>query len=102
MKFNALFTRIRSIPIQCIGPAWIQATLPVKYGVLGARCVVTLAACAFLASASACYDLIHRSFPTGTKTAPTRSPGITAARAQQSTPFRKYFFKHKGMGGSLL
>ena len=59
----SILSHIMNTPIECNDPAWIQATLPVKYGGLGVRSVVTLAPCAFLASASACYDLIHQILP---------------------------------------
>ena len=59
----SILSHIINTPIQCSDPAWIQATLPVKYGGLGVRSAVTLARCAFLASASACYDLIHQILP---------------------------------------
>ena len=59
----SILSHIVNTPIQCSDPAWIQATLPVKYGGLGVRSAVTLAPCAFLASASACYDLIHQILP---------------------------------------
>ena len=59
----SILSHIMNTPIECSDPAWIQATLPVKYGGLGVRSAVTLAPCAFLASASACYDLIHLILP---------------------------------------
>ena len=59
----SILSLIMNTPIECSDPAWIQATLPVKYGGLGVRSAVTLAPCAFLASASACYDLIHQILP---------------------------------------
>ena len=59
----SILSHIMNTPIQCNDPAWIQATLPVKYGGLGVKSAVTLAPCAFLASASACYDLIHQILP---------------------------------------
>ena len=59
----SILSNIMNTPIECSDPAWIQATLPVKYGGLGVKSAVTLAPCAFLASASACYDLIHQTLP---------------------------------------
>ena len=44
-------------------PAWTQATLPVKLGGLGIRSAVQLAPSAFLASAAASSDLVHRIIP---------------------------------------
>ena len=44
-------------------PAWTQATLPVKMGGLGVRSAVQLAPSAFLASAVAASDLVHRIVP---------------------------------------
>ena len=45
-------------------PSWIQATLPIRCGGLGISSAVQLAPSAFLASAAACHDLVHRIIPT--------------------------------------
>ena len=44
-------------------PAWIQATLPVRFGGLGLRHAVQLAPSAYLASAACSTVLIHQLLP---------------------------------------
>ena len=59
----SILSDISNASISTGDAAWTQATLPVKYGGLGIKSAVTLAPSAFLASASASYDLIHQILP---------------------------------------
>ena len=59
----SILSDISNATISTGDAAWTQATLPVKYGGLGIKSAVTLAPSAFLASASASYDLIHQILP---------------------------------------
>ena len=44
-------------------PAWIQASLPIRFGRLGFRCAVQLAPSAYLASTACSANLIHQILP---------------------------------------
>ena len=54
-------------------PVWLQATLPVKLGGLGIWSAVQLAPSAFLASAAASSDLVHRIVPPTLQSSPILS-----------------------------
>ena len=62
--------------------AWIQASLPVKFGGFGIRSAVQLAPSAFLASAAASSDLVHHIIPPHIQSSPI--PNLDDARAQWS------------------
>ena len=46
-----------------LGPAWLQASLPVCAGGIGIRSAAQLAPSAYLASAAGCADLVHQILP---------------------------------------
>ena len=46
-----------------LGPAWLQASLPVHAGGIGIRSAAQLAPSAYLASAAGCADLVHQILP---------------------------------------
>ena len=65
-----------------IGPAWSQASLPVKFGGLGIRSAVQLSSSSFLASTAASSDLVHQILPSRLHAAP--SPYLADAEAEWS------------------
>ena len=56
-------------------PAWIQATLPVKWGGLGIRSAMHLAPCAYLASTAASDVLVHHIVPSCLQETPLPNRG---------------------------
>ena len=54
-----------------LGPAWLQASLPVCAGGIGIRSAAQLAPSAYLASSAGCTDLVHQILPLSYKTLPT-------------------------------
>ena len=64
-------------------PAWLQASLPVKFGGLGVRSAVDVAPSAFLASAHSTASLVHSILPTSLS--PLFSPVVSCALSAWSS-----------------
>ena len=66
----SLLSSITIVQLEIDSPAWIQASLPVKYGGLGFRSAVQLAPSCFLSSAAAAQDLITSILPSSLQSVP--------------------------------
>ena len=73
---------ITNVDLEADGPAWSQASLPVKFGGLGIRSAVQLSSSAYLASTAASSDLVHQILPSRLHAAP--SPYLADAEAEWS------------------
>ena len=60
---RSILSKVCNTQLENIDSAWIQATLPVKIGGLGARHADNLAPSAFLTSVHATYDLVEAILP---------------------------------------
>ena len=64
-------------------PAWLQVSLPVKFGGLGFQSAVQLAPSAFLASAAASFNLVSQILPARLQSRPTPYLDVTLSRWSQ-------------------
>ena len=64
-------------------PAWLQASLPVRFGGLGFRSAVQLAPSAFLASAAASFNLVSQILPAHLQSLPTPYLDVALSRWSQ-------------------
>ncbi len=78
-KLRSTVSTITNIHFIANDPAWIQASLPLRYGGLGFQSAVQLALSAFLASAAGSFYLAHRILPPCLQSTPL--PNVTDAIA---------------------
>ena len=79
----AALSKITNTPLTLSSPAWLQASLPVKFGGLGVRSAVDVAPSAFLASAHSTASLVHSILPTSLS--PLFSPVVSCALSAWSS-----------------
>ena len=76
-------SKITNTPLTLSSPAWLQASLPVKFGGLGVCSAVDVAPSAFLASAHSTASLVHSILPTSLS--PLFSPVVSCALSTWSS-----------------
>ena len=82
LELRSIVSIVTNVDLETDGPAWSQASLPVKFGGLGIRSAVQLSSSAFLASTAASLDLVHQILPSRLHVAP--SPYLADAEAEWS------------------